>query len=81
MGKHSTHPMNKVWAFRRTPHSLDMCVFSNIARKMNNVCIFSHDQVTHDITAVHCSLSAIWADTGIHLIVKITAQSVRNVHV
>ena len=25
MGKYSTRPMNKVWAFRRTPYSLDMC--------------------------------------------------------
>ena len=28
-------------------------VFSHITRKMNNVCIFSHDQVTHDISAMH----------------------------
>ena len=33
-------------------------VFSHIARKMNNVCIFSHDQVTHDITAI--DLYASW---------------------
>ena len=26
---------------------------SNKARKMNNVCIFSHDQVTRDISAIH----------------------------
>ena len=29
--------------------------FSHITRNMNNVCIFSHDEVTHDITAVHSS--------------------------
>ena len=50
---------------------------------MNNGCIFSHDQVPHDITAIDCSSnynkSAIWADTDIRLIVKITAQSVRNI--
>ena len=40
MKKYSTCSMNKVWA---------CAVFSHIARKMNNVCIFSHDQVTHDI--------------------------------
>ena len=30
-------------------------VFSHITRKMNNVCIFSHDQVTYDITVIDCS--------------------------
>ena len=48
---------------------------------MNNVCIFSHDHITYDITAIDYSSfyrqSAIWADTYIRLIVKITAQSVR----
>ena len=28
-------------------------LLSNKARKMNNVCIFSHDQVIHDISAIH----------------------------
>ena len=28
-------------------------VFSHITQKMNNVCIFSHDEVIYDITAVH----------------------------
>ena len=28
-------------------------VFSHMALKMNNVCIFSHDQVTHDIHNCH----------------------------
>ena len=32
-------------------------VFSHIARKMNNVCIFSHDQVTHDITLPYIVLN------------------------
>ena len=51
---------------------------------MNNVCIFSHYKVVHDITAIHCgsnySESAIWADTaiGLRLMVKTTTQSVRN---
>ena len=43
---------------------------------------FSHDQVTHEITALqfssNYSSSAIWADTDIRLIVKITAQSVTH---
>ena len=47
---------------------------------MNNVCIFSHDQVIHDITAIDCSSnyswSVIWGDTDIRLIVKTTTQSV-----
>ena len=29
-------------------------VISHIARKMNNVYILSHDQSTHDVTAIHC---------------------------
>ena len=52
IGKYSTCP--KVWAFTRTPYPLNMCcisqhsnmqhaVFPNIARKINNVCIFSHE--------------------------------------
>ena len=49
MGKYSTRSINKVWAFRRTPYSLDMCCISHIERKINNVCIFSHDQVMHHI--------------------------------
>ena len=28
-------------------------VFSNIALKMNKVCISSHDQVRHEIAAIH----------------------------
>ena len=59
--------------------------FSHITRKMNNVCIFSHDEVTHDITAVHFSsnyswsaISWIWTDIDIRRIVKTTAQSVRR---
>ena len=51
---------------------------------MINVCIFSHDQVTYAISAMDYSSfnrqSAIWADTDIRLIVKITAQSVRNLY-
>ena len=47
---------------------------------MNNVSIFSHDEVTHDLTAVHFSSnynkSVIWVDTDIRLVVKTTAQSV-----
>ena len=48
---------------------------------MINVCIFSHDQVTYDISANidYSSFNrqiAIWADTDIRLIVNITAQSV-----
>ena len=55
MGKYSTRPMNKVRAFRRK-----FCVvFSHIARKMSNVCIFSHDQVTHDITVIDCSANKL----------------------
>ena len=33
MGKYNTSPMNKVWAFRRTPYSLDMCcIFPYLTR-------------------------------------------------
>ena len=59
-------------------------VFSHIARKINNICIYSHNDVTHDIKQhTSCwisSYSAIWADTNIRLIVKTKAQSVRNLY-
>ena len=37
-------------------------VFSHIAQKMNSFCIFSLDQVTYDITAIHCAQSTarVW---------------------
>ena len=41
--KYSTRPMNKVY-----------CIFP-YRTQMNNVYIFSHDQVTHDITSIDCS--------------------------
>ena len=48
---------------------------------MNNVHIFSHDLVTHYISAIHCSSTyskmALWHDTGIRHIVKTIAQNVR----
>ena len=56
-------------------------VFSHITRKMNNVCIFSHEKshITYDIDfSSNYPLSVIWADTDIRLIVKITPQSVRS---
>ena len=38
---------------------------------MRTVCIFSHNQVTHDISAIHCSSnymkSAVYVDTDIRL--------------
>ena len=41
---------------------------------------FSHDQVAHKITTIHCSSnyseSAIWGDTDIRIMVKTTTQSV-----
>ena len=43
IGKYSTRPRNKVWAFRRTPYSLDMCCIFPYRTKMKTVCIFSHD--------------------------------------
>ena len=49
-------------------------VFSHIAREMNNVCIFSHDQITHDITVIHCAQSAARLLYGL-----IMARSVRIV--
>ena len=43
IGKYSTRPRNKVWAFRRTPYSLDMCCIFSYCTKMNTVGIFSHN--------------------------------------
>ena len=49
--------MNKVWAFGEHFIHWTCAELSHIARKMNNVCIFSHDQVTHDITLPHIVLN------------------------
>ena len=59
-----------------------MCCIFPYRKKMNNVCIFSHDQVTFLCYNCHrlqfnYNESAIWADTDIRLIATITAQSVR----
>ena len=43
IGKYSTHPRHKVWAFRRTPYFLDICCIFLYRTKINTVCIFSHD--------------------------------------
>ena len=58
----------------RTLYSLnEYCILLFFRTKMNNFCIFSHNQVTvtHDITAKHCSSNyssrAIWNDTDIRL--------------
>ena len=55
------------------------CIFTYHKKKKIG---FSHTMRSQDITAIHCSSSysksAIWADTDIRLIVKTTAQSVRN---
>ena len=44
---------------------------------MNNVCIFSHDQVTYDITAIDSSSIKLWCDADIRLIVKTAVRNVR----
>ena len=43
IGKYSTRPRYKVWAFRRTPYSLDMCSIFPYRTIMNTVYFFSHD--------------------------------------
>ena len=54
--KYSTRPMNKVWAFRRTPYSLDMCCIFTY-RKENEQRLYiltrllSHITVTRKLTA------------------------------
>ena len=51
-----------------------MCGIFQYRKKMSNVCIFSHDQVTYDIATIHSSSSyryiLVWAD--IRLTVKTT---------
>ena len=37
-------------------YSLDICCISHIALRMTNVCIFSNDHITHDLTVVLFSL-------------------------
>ena len=63
MGQDNTRPTNRMCAFRLTPYSLEeyfLRRWPNIETalsdcrvcwgEMNNVCILSLDQVTHDIT-------------------------------
>ena len=68
-GKYSTRQMSTVLG-ERLIHCT-CAVFSNIARKMNTVCVGSHDQVSCDLMAIHCSSkysrSVIWADTDLRL--------------
>ena len=46
--------MNKVWAFRRTPYSLDMCCIFPYCTKNEERLYCPHKQNTRDITAVIC---------------------------
>ena len=77
MGEYSTRSMNKVHLIHWT-----CAVLSHIARKMSNVCILSRDQVKHDIILPYIVLNmhpeCDMGSTDIRLIVKTTAQSVRN---
>ena len=49
-------------------HLGNVLFFAESHEKMNTICIFSPDQVTHDISAT------VWADTDIRLIIKITMR-------
>ena len=49
-------------------HSTSVVFSHNLARKKNKFCLFSHDQVTYDITASSNYKSAIWADTDIYVL-------------
>ena len=59
MRKYSTRSMNKVWAFRRTPYSLD--ARSRGSREKR--CIFSHDLA--QVWYIAAQTSAICTDTDI----------------
>ena len=62
LGKHIIH-----WTSAAYPH---------IAQQMNNVCIFSHEEVMHYITVIHCNFN--YSNIDIRIIVKTTARSVRT---
>ena len=53
LGKYSSRPIIKVIG------RVLYFPISNIAQKMKNICIFSHHQVTHGITAIQCSESTL----------------------
>ena len=63
IGKYSTFPKKRCedlgeYSFRRT-----CAVCSHIAQNWTNVCILSHDKVSHDITDIYCSSNPCKHDT------------------
>ena len=62
MGKYSTCPMNKVWAFRRTLYLLDLC------------CIFSYRTKNEQRLYFLTRSSHIWHDCDISCIFQLKLQ-------
>ena len=61
LGKYSTLSMNMCEPLCKHLIHWTCAVFLHIARKMNNVCIFSHDQVTYDIILPYTVLTHIFS--------------------
>ena len=62
IGKYSTRPRNKVWAFRQTPYPLYMCCIFPYRTKMNTVCIFSYDCPTFSTAQISVQLADMTND-------------------
>ena len=89
VGKYSTCPMNKMWAFRRTPYSLDICCIFQYRTKNEQLLYFltrsSHTWYTQHTRDIEPMSGWCWptvydvgpTPTDVRLTVKTTAQSVR----
>ena len=82
MRKYSTCPMNKVWAFRRTPYSLDMCcIFTYCTKNEQRLYFLTRSSHTwHNCHILQFKLQ-LRVRYGLILIVKINAQSVRKLDI
>ena len=66
LGEHLVHRTLNNTALIKGEHLIQWtsAVFSHIARKMNTVCIFSHDQVTRGILSCHTSQLNLQLECG-----------------
>ena len=82
MGKYSTGSMNRMWAFRRIPYSLnEWCIFPY--RNEQHKCVFptikSHMTWLQYIAVHNFRKSAIWVDNEKSLMVKTTAHEKKRI--
>ena len=67
-----------MWAFRRTPYSLDMCCIFPYRTKMNTVCIFSHNCRKLSTAQMSVQLTDMTNDHKTRLIVETPPVTLKN---